>query len=81
LRRRRTEEPGVSVRQLFKEIRALGYTGSLNLLYKYLNQGRSEGDRITPSPRRLTSQILTAPRICPTRPAPTSLNSWPPAPR
>lgn len=38
---------------LLEEIRDLGYTGSLNLLYKYINQGRLEGDRITPSPRRL----------------------------
>ncbi|MGW1887179.1 hypothetical protein, partial [Streptomyces sp. NPDC001970] len=36
-----------------RRFRDLGYTGSLNLLYKYINQGRLEGDRITPSPRRL----------------------------
>ncbi|WUM90583.1 hypothetical protein OG905_09265 [Streptomyces sp. NBC_00322] len=34
LRRRRAERPGVLVKHLFEEIRALGYTGSLNLLHK-----------------------------------------------
>jgi hypothetical protein len=53
--RRRAEEPGVPVKHLFEEIRALGYTGSLNLLHEYMNQGRHESDRIMPSPRRLTS--------------------------
>jgi transposase len=61
LRARRAAEPGVPVLQLFGEIKALGYTGSLNLLYKYLNQGRLAGDRIAPSPRRLTSWIMTRP--------------------
>jgi hypothetical protein len=51
----------VTVKTLFDEIRALGYTGSLNLLHKYINQGRLEGDRIMPSPRRLTSWIMTRP--------------------
>jgi hypothetical protein len=48
---RRTAEPGVSVKQLLEEITAMAYTGALNLLYKYINQGRLDGDRITPSPR------------------------------
>ena len=61
LRQRRTEQPGVPVLDLFDEIKALGYTGSLNLLYKYINQGRLDSDRITPSPRCLTSWILTRP--------------------
>ncbi|WP_405682072.1 transposase [Streptomyces sp. NBC_00057] len=61
LRRRRTEESGVPVKHLFEEIRALGYTGSLNLLHKYLNQGRHESERITPFLRRLTSWITTRP--------------------
>ena len=30
---------------LFHEIQALGYQGSLNLLYRYITQGRVEGDR------------------------------------
>ncbi|WP_406424351.1 hypothetical protein [Streptomyces sp. NBC_00842] len=66
LRRRRTEESGVPVKHLFEEIRALGYTRSLNLLHKYLNQGRHESDRIMPSPRRLTSWITTRPGNRPT---------------
>lgn len=49
------------VTRLLDEIRALGYTGSLNLHYTYLDQGRAEGGRIMPSPRRLTSWIMTRP--------------------
>ncbi len=44
--------------RLVAEINELGYTGGLNLLYKYVNQGRLDGDRITPSPRRVTCWIL-----------------------
>ncbi|OXR39797.1 hypothetical protein B7C42_08126 [Nocardia cerradoensis] len=65
LRQRRTEQPGVPVLHLFHEIKALGYTGSLNLLHKYLNQGRAENDRIIPSPRRLTSWIMSRPTDLP----------------
>ncbi len=36
-----------------------------NLLHKYLNQGRAESDRITPSPRRLTSWIMSRPTDLP----------------
>ncbi len=61
LRARRAAEPGVPVLHLFHEIKALGYTGSINLLHKYLNQGRAESDRIAPSPRRFTSWIMTRP--------------------
>lgn len=61
LRARRAAEPGVPVQRLFAEITTLGYTGSLNLLYKYINQGRLSGDRITPPPRRLTRWLLTTP--------------------
>jgi Transposase len=61
LRARRAAEPGVPVQRLFAEITALGYTGGLNLLYKYINQGRLSGDRITPPPRRLTRWLLTKP--------------------
>ncbi|MEZ0076515.1 hypothetical protein ABH927_005896 [Planotetraspora sp. GP83] len=45
LRERRAAEPAVPVLQLFHEIKELGYTGSLNLLYRYITQGRAEGDR------------------------------------
>jgi transposase len=61
LRARRAAEPGVPVLRLFEEIKALGYTGGLNLLYKYVNQGRLDSDRITPSPRRVTRWLLTRP--------------------
>ncbi len=39
----RTREP--ETLQMFREIKQLGYTGSLNLLYCYVTQGRTEGDR------------------------------------
>ncbi|MGW5106344.1 ISL3 family transposase [Nocardia sp. NPDC004123] len=65
LRTRRADEPGVPVAHLFEELKALGYTGSLNLLHKYLNQGRHPSDRILPSPRRLTSPIMTRPADLP----------------
>jgi hypothetical protein len=41
LRTRRTAELGVSVKQLLDEIIAVGCTGGLNLLYKYINQAAS----------------------------------------
>lgn len=66
LRRRRAEQPGVPVLHLFNEIKALGYTGGLNLLHKYLNQGRAESERLSPSPRRLTSWIMSRPTDLPT---------------
>ncbi|MGA6205460.1 transposase [Nocardia testacea] len=47
---------------MLAEITALGYTGSLNLLHNYLNQGRAESDRVMPHPpRRLTAWITTRP--------------------
>jgi transposase len=61
LRARRAAEPGVPVTHLLNEIRELGYTGSANLLVRYLNQGRAEGDRPIITPRRLTRLLLTHP--------------------
>ncbi|MFI2577470.1 ISL3 family transposase [Streptomyces rochei] len=61
LRRRRQQDPAVGATQLLAEIRELGYTGSLNLLYRYITQGRVEADRPALSPRRLTRYLLTAP--------------------
>ncbi len=61
LRRRREEDPAVSVRQLLEEIKALGYQGSQNLLYRYINQGRVESDRPAVSPRRLKGLLCTEP--------------------
>ncbi|MRH88578.1 hypothetical protein GFY24_14170 [Nocardia sp. SYP-A9097] len=65
LRTRRATEPGVPVAHLFAELKTLGYTGSLNLLHKYLNQGRHVRDRILPLPRRLTSWLMTRPADLP----------------
>ena len=61
LRKRRTEDPAVPVKHLFEKIKTLGYTGCLNLLHKYINQGRAEADRSHISPRRLTRMLLTRP--------------------
>ena len=61
LRRRRAEEPAVPVQRLFAEIKQLGYQGSLNLLYRYITQGRAEGDRPPVSPRRFARLMLTRP--------------------
>ncbi|SNS04067.1 Transposase [Streptosporangium subroseum] len=61
LRARRAEDPAVPVMRLFHEIRELGYTGSLNLLYRYLTQGRAEGDRPVITARHLNRLLLTDP--------------------
>lgn len=61
LRKRRAEAPAVAVKQLFEEIKALGFTGCQNLLYKYINQGRADADRSHISPRRLARMLLTKP--------------------
>jgi len=61
LRTRRAAQPGVPVLQLFREIKEQGYTGSLNLLHRYLNQGRAEGDRPVTTPRRAARLLLTHP--------------------
>lgn len=61
LRHRREIDPAVPVQRLFEEIKQLGYTGSLNLLHRYINQGRVESDRPAISPRRLTRYLLARP--------------------
>jgi transposase len=61
LRKRRAEDPAVPVKHLFEEIKALGFTGCLNLLHKYINQGRADADRSHISPRRLARMLLTKP--------------------
>ncbi|MEU6512302.1 ISL3 family transposase [Streptomyces sp. NPDC046942] len=61
LRKRRAEDPAVPVKHLFEEIKALGFTGCLNLLHKYINQGRADAERSHISPRRLARMILTRP--------------------
>jgi transposase len=61
LRTRRAEDPAVPVQHLFEEIKALGFTGCLNLLHKYINQGRADADRSHISPRRLARMLLARP--------------------
>lgn len=61
LRHRRDADPAVPVQRLFEEIKQLGYTGSLNLLHRYITQGRVESDRPAISPRRLARYLLTRP--------------------
>lgn len=61
LRQRREHDPATPVQHLFREIQELGYNGSLNLLHRYINQGRVEADRPALSPRRLARYLLTHP--------------------
>jgi transposase len=61
LRKRRAEDPAVPILQLLTEIKALGYTGSQNLLYRYITQGRVESERSHLSPRRVTRLLVTKP--------------------
>jgi transposase len=60
LRERRAAGP-VATTTLLAEIRVLGYTGSPNLLVRYLEQGRDQESLVDPSVRRLTSWIMTDP--------------------
>ncbi|MEZ3183246.1 ISL3 family transposase [Streptomyces pimonensis] len=61
LRRRRREDPAVPVTHLLREIKELGYTGSANLLVRYLTQGRAEGDKPVTTPQRFARLLLTRP--------------------
>jgi transposase len=61
LRIRREQDPGVEATALLAEIRALGYTGSHNLLVRYPNQGRHLDDHPHLSPRRAARLLLTRP--------------------
>ena len=65
LRRRLAAEPDVPVTRLLAEIRELGYTGSANLLVRYLNQGRAQAERAAPPPRRLVGWIMSRPAELP----------------
>lgn len=49
------------VQCLLAEIRELGYTDSMNLLYRYITQGRVEADRPHLSPKSVTRLPLTRP--------------------
>jgi transposase len=61
LRARRAADPAVPVHRLLAEIREQGYAGSMNLLYRYITQGRVEADRPHLSPRRVARMLLTRP--------------------
>ncbi|WP_424889055.1 hypothetical protein [Streptomyces sp. XH2] len=61
LRQRLAESPAVPVTHLLHEIHELGYTGSANLLVRYINQGRIEADHATLSPRKVTGLLLSDP--------------------
>ncbi|MBC7277079.1 ISL3 family transposase [Nocardioides sp. NBC_00368] len=61
LRARRAEQPGIPLTHLLAEIRELGYQGSSNLLVRYINQGRLDGDRSHLSPRKAARLLLTNP--------------------
>ncbi|OLF13472.1 ISL3 family transposase [Actinophytocola xanthii] len=61
LRARREQESAVGATALLAEIRAMGYTGSHNLLVRYLNQGRHLDDHPHISPRRAAGMLLTRP--------------------
>jgi transposase len=61
LRARRAQDPAVAVTVLLAEIRARGYPGSMNLLYRYITQGRVEADRPHLSRKRVTRLLLTRP--------------------
>lgn len=61
LHRRRAEDPAVPVTHLLREIKELGYTGSANLLVRYITQGRAEGERPVTTPQRFARLLLTRP--------------------
>jgi hypothetical protein len=61
LRKRRSEEPGVPVQQLLREIRELGYPGSSNLLVRYLNQAARTPRGRTCRPARPSSSCSAGP--------------------
>jgi hypothetical protein len=61
LRARRAQDPAVPVWRLLAEIREQGYPGSMNLLYRYITQGRVEADRPHLSPKRVARLLLTRP--------------------
>ena len=55
----------VPVTRILAEIREQGYTGSANLLVRYVNQGRADPERAMPSPRRFVSWIMARPQDLP----------------
>jgi transposase len=61
LRKRRAEDPGACQAQLLREITALGYKGSANLLARYINQGRVEADHANLSAKKAAGLLLADP--------------------
>ncbi|MCZ4120233.1 ISL3 family transposase [Streptomyces sp. H39-S7] len=59
--KRRTDDPAAPVTHLLAEIREQGYTGSANLLVRYINQGRVEADHAALSPRKVTGLLTRHP--------------------
>lgn len=76
LRRRRSDNPAVPVTHLLHEIREMGCTGSANLLVRYLNQGRAEGDRPVTPPAASPGSCSPTPSTCGPR-TPTCSSSSP----
>jgi len=62
LRRLRSEDPAVPVTHFLREIKERGYTGSANLLVRYITQGRAEGDKPVTTPQRFARLLLTRPK-------------------
>jgi hypothetical protein len=61
LRKRRAEDPAVPLTRLLAEITQLGYTGSANLLMRYIAQGRVEADHAALSPKKAAGLLLADP--------------------
>jgi transposase len=61
LRKRRAQDPAVPLTHLLGEITALGYTGSANLLMRYIAQGRVEAEHAALSPKKATGLLLADP--------------------
>ena len=61
LRKRRAEDPAVPLTRLLSEITALGYTGSANLLMRYISRGRVEAENAALSPKKAAGLLLADP--------------------
>lgn len=67
LRRRRSEDPAVPVTHLLREIKELGYTGSANLLVRYLTKAAPRATSRSPPRSASPASCSPAPRTCATR--------------
>lgn len=61
LRTRRAQDPAAPLAALLREIKEQGYTGSANLLARYISQGRVEADHAALSAKSVTRLLLTNP--------------------